>query len=127
MRVVHTAIWVSDLDETSKFFIDHLGLDHVKDFVGGDGVTNFYVAGDGGASIQLKYDPDGDYDVEPSGIDHLSLAVDDTDGLVERLQSETDCSVVKGPKTVNDSVSDKRIAFVEIPDGYVLELEQTLE
>lgn len=127
MRVVHTAIWVSDLDRMTEFLVDHLGLEHTKDFVGGDGVTNFYVSGDGGAAIQLKYDPEGDYEVEPSGVDHLSLAVDDTDGLVERLLDETDCTVVKGPKTVNDSVSDKRIAFVEIPDGYVLELEQTLE
>lgn len=126
MQVVHTAIHVSDLDKMKEVFMDELGLEYVKDFEGGDGVTNFYVAGDGGASIQLKHDPDDEGPVEPSGIDHLSLSVDDSEALADRLSRRDDCRIVSGPKTVNDTVSDKRIAFVEIPDGYVLELEQDL-
>lgn len=126
MQVVHTAIWVSDLDHTKEIFMDELGLEYVKDFEGGDGVRNFYVAGDGGASIQFKYDPDEDREIEPAGLDHISLSVDDSEGLARKLAERDDCRIVAGPKEVNDTVSDKRVTFVEIPDGYVLELEQDL-
>ena len=127
MQIVHTAIRVSDLDRTKEILMDELGLEYVKDFEGDDGVTNFFIAGESGASLQLKYDPDEERDIEPSGIDHVSLSVDDTEELADRLDRRDDCQIVSGPKTVNDTVSDKRITFVEIPDGYVLELEQNLE
>lgn len=127
MQVVHTAIWVSDLNQTKEIFMDELSLEYVKDFEGSDGVTNFYVAGDGGASIQLKYDSEGEYEIEPKGIDHLSLSVDDSEQIAKNLDKRNDCEIVSGPKTVNDTVSEKRVTFVEIPDRYVLELEQNLE
>lgn len=127
MQVTHTAVWTSDLDRMKEFLIDEVGLEHSHDFVGDDGVTNFYVGGEDGATIQLKYDPDAETEVDPSGLAHIAIAVEDTDGLVERLTDRPDCRTVDGPKTVDDGVSSKRIAFVEGPDGYVLELEQTLE
>ena len=127
MRVIHTAIWTSDLDRMKEFYVDELGLEHSHDFVGDDGVTNYYVGGEDGATIQFKYDPDAETSVEPDGLAHIAISVDDTDGLVDRLSDLPYCRVVDGPKTVDDGVSSKRIAFVEGPDGYVLELEQTLE
>jgi lactoylglutathione lyase len=127
MEVIHTAIWTTDLDRMKEFFIDDIGLEHQKDFVGDDGVTNYYVGGEDGARIQLKHDPEADIEVDPSGIAHVAISVDDTDGLVESLAERDDCQTVDGPKTINDGVADRRIAFVEGPDGYVFELEQTLE
>lgn len=126
MQVNHTAIWTSDLDRMKEFFIDDIGLQHTKDFVGDDGVTNYYVGGEEGATIQLKHDPDDERAVDPRGLAHVAISVDDTDGLVDRLTELVDCRVVDGPMTVNDGVSDKRIAFVEGPDGYVFELEEDL-
>lgn len=127
MQVIHTAIWTSDLDRMKEFFIDEIGLEHTKDFVGDDGVTNYYVGGEGGATIQLKYDSDADTTVDPNGIAHIAISVDDSEGLAERLTERDDCRIVDGPKTFDDGVSEKRIAFVEGPDNYVFELEQTLE
>jgi lactoylglutathione lyase len=123
MQAVHTAIWVSELEPMVEFFEEGLGFEYVKDFESG-GVQNYFVAGDGGAAVQFKHE-DG-VTVEPAGIDHISISVDDTEALVDRLTDRPDCELVDGPKTVNDTVSDKRIAFVEIPDGYRLELEQDL-
>lgn len=120
--VIHTAIWVSDLDETRAFYVDALGLSHTWDFER-DGVTNFYVGSDEGAEIQFKHEP-GRGAVDPAGIDHLAVSVDDADAVLERLRAETDTEVVMGPTTVD--AADAYVAFVTDPDGYVVELVQDL-
>ncbi|MGM0590445.1 MAG: VOC family protein [Halobacteriota archaeon] len=127
MKVLHTALWVSDLDASKEFYIDELGLEHTRDFVGDDGVTNFYVAGDGGAELQFKYDSDGVETVDPSGVDHISIGVEDADETVDRLVDRTGCRVVVEPQTIDIGEGPIRVAFVEDPDGYVLELEQSGE
>jgi len=110
-----------------EFFVDEIGLTHSHDFVGDDGVTNYYVGGEEGAMIQLKHDPDEDISVDPSGLAHIAISVDDSEGLAHELAENSDCEIVFGPRQVDDGISQKRIAFVEGPDGYVVELEQTLE
>lgn len=125
MDVIHTAIWVSDLEEAKDYYINTLGLEHTWDFVGPDGATNFYVAGESDAEIQFKYDPDRDEPVEPAGIDHLAVSVDDVDAKAESIANESEYDVVKGPISVD--VADARVAFVEAPDGYVVELVQPLD
>ena len=124
MDVIHTAIWVSDLDEIREFYIDGLGLEHTWDFVGDDGVTNFYVAGDDGGEIQFKHDG-GDRAIDPAGIDHIAVTIDDVDSMVERLTGEFDGTLTQGPMTVD--AAGARVAFVEGPDGYVVELVQSLD
>jgi lactoylglutathione lyase len=121
--VIHTAVWVSDLDETRAFYVDALGLSHTRDFES-EGVTNFYVAGDGGAEIQFKHEP-GRGAVDPSGIDHVAVSVDDTDAVLDRLRAATDTEVVMGPTTI-DAV-DVYVAFVTDPDGYLVELVEVLD
>jgi len=121
MDVAHVAIWVSDLESSKAFYEDGLGLEYAKDFVGSDGVTNYFVSGETNTFIQLKYD-DGE-EVEPSGIAHIAISVDDTDEVFERLASRDDCTVVQEPQ----DLSTVRNAFVADPDGYVLELEQRFE
>jgi len=123
VEVIHTAVWVSDLERTRAFYEDALGLAHTREFES-EGVTNFYVGGGDGAEIQFKYDP-GRGAVDPSGIDHLALSVDDVDALLDRLQAETDTEVVDGPRTLD--LLDVYIAFVTDPDGYVVELVEVLD
>lgn len=40
--VIHTALWVSDIDETVDFYVDGLGLAHNWEFTS-DGVRNVYL------------------------------------------------------------------------------------
>ena len=119
MDVIHTAIWVSDLDEARAFFVDALGLEEKWSFTL-DGVENVYVGGEHG-EIQLRCDPDHD---EPAPdrktIDHLAVSVDDAEAETERMVAETGCEVVDGPLTVE--AAGARVAFIEGPDGYVVEL-----
>lgn len=124
MDVLHTAIWVSDLEETTAFYCDGLGLEHTRDFVGDDGVTNYFVGGESDAEIQFKHD-DADREVEPSGIDHLAVATDDVEETVETVVEDHDSEAVKGPLTMEDM--NVAVAFVTDPDGYVVELIQDLD
>ncbi|ARS90732.1 VOC family protein [Natrarchaeobaculum aegyptiacum] len=124
MNVLHTAIWVSDIEDTLEFYVDTLGLEKTNEFVSGDGATNVYVAGDDDAELQFKYDPDREVP-EPAGIDHIALTVDDTDAMVERLVEETDCTLERGP--LDSEGASARVAFLEGPDGYGLELVEPFE
>ena len=119
MDVAHTAVWVSDLEATTTFYEDVLGLERTREFTTDDGVVNYYVGSDEGGEIQFKYDPAGERTVEPSGIDHLALDVDDAAATFERVVAESGCAVHLEPTTFE--VADRRAAFVYDPDGYVVE------
>lgn len=123
MGLIHTAITVSDLDAMLDFY-GELGLSKTGEFTM-NGVENVYVGGDDGLEIQFKHDPDSDDDVEPAGIDHLAVEVDDADEAFEDLVSATGCPVVRKPFDV-DPVG-AHVAFVEDPDGYVVELVEYRE
>lgn len=123
MDVIHTAIRVSDLDRTRRFYEDELGLRFSREFVGDDGVTNYFVRGDSNIEIQFKHDPDASDAVDPGDFDHFALAVEDTEALVERVVEETEGSLRAGPMDSGAS----RIAFVEDPDGWGIEFVETRE
>ena len=125
MDIQHTALHVSDLDATRAFYEDGLGLEHSFDFAI-DGVEHRYVTGeDLDAEIQFVHDPGADGEIDPSGIAHLAVLVDDADATFERVVDRTDCPVVREPTTIEPA--NARAAFVEDPDGYEVELFSRLE
>ncbi|WP_121822781.1 VOC family protein [Halostella salina] len=126
MEIQHTAVQVSDLEATKAFYEDGLGLKHAWDFHTDDGVHNYYVTGDElDTEIQFVHDPDDDGTVEPDGIVHLAVLVDDADATLDRLVERTDCEVLKGPLTID--AANARAAFVEDPDGYEVEIFHRIE
>ena len=123
MDVAHTANWVADLDRSRAFYVDGLGPSVTRTFEY-DGSENLFVGGEHG-ELQLRYDPDRPApDPDRSGHDHVGLSVDDVDAAFERLVERTGCPVVHAPFDVASAGS--RVAFVEDPDGYVLELVQAV-
>ncbi|MXV62615.1 VOC family protein [Natronorubrum sp. JWXQ-INN-674] len=124
MNVIHTALWVSDLEQTTEFYEGVLGLEYQSQFTGDDGVVNYYVGTEDGAELQFKHDPDDDGAVSPEGIDHVAFSVDDTDAEFERIVDAADPAIVAEPMTVE--AADARVAFLEDPDGYVVELVQSI-
>lgn len=125
MDVIHTAIHVSDLEATKSFYEGTLGLEHSWEFTTDDGVLNYYAGTEDGADLQFKYREGDASAVDPSGIDHIAFAVEDAEAEFERVVSETDCPVVVEPKTMDDI--GRRVAFVEDPDGYVVEFVERIE
>jgi lactoylglutathione lyase len=50
---------------------------------------------------------------------------DDTDAECERIVERAGCDVLEGPVTID--AADAHVAFLEGPDGYVLELVVDLD
>src|SRR6056297_3508093 len=113
MDVIHTALWVSDIERTREFYVDALGLAENWSFTGDDGVENVYIGGDNG-EFQFKYDPEGGPDIDSGTIAHVAVSVDSTDPPIHTAPTTMD-------------VLGLRVAFVEDPDGYVVELVEDLE
>jgi lactoylglutathione lyase len=122
MDVLHTAIWVSDLEAMKAFYCDGVGLSFSREFTT-DGVRNYFVTGEGPAEIQFKYDPEHNIAVDRDGIDHLAVGVDDVEAMVEHLEDERESEVIKPPTVLE--ATESTIAFVTDPDGYMLELIQS--
>ncbi|MFD1563327.1 VOC family protein [Haloarchaeobius amylolyticus] len=124
MDVIHTALWVSDIERTREFYVDALGLTENWSFTGDDGVENVYIGGDN-AEFQFKYDPEGGPDIDSGTMAHVAVGVDSTDETVERLVERVDPPIETAPTTMDDL--GLRVAFVEDPDGYVVELVEEVE
>ncbi len=123
MDVLHTAIWVDDIDAQLAFYCDGLGLEQTREF-DLDGVTNTYVAGESDAEIQFKHD-DTERNPEPAGIDHLAVEVTDMAETIETVVERYESEVVDEPRTIEEK--GIQIAFVTDPEGYIVELIETLE
>jgi len=123
MDVIHTALWVSDLEGARSFFVDGLGLSENWSFEL-DGVRNVYVGGEHG-ELQLRYDPDREVSAgDRDRLDHVAVSVEDTDARTEAVLDTTDAELLQGPLTMD--APNARVAFVEGPDGYVVELVEDL-
>jgi lactoylglutathione lyase len=124
MDVIHTAIPVSDLDAMREFYVDALGLEENHSFTYG-GVENVFVGGEDG-ELQFRYDPERETPVAPDRdtLDHFAVSVEAVDSAFEALVAATDCPVVTEPTTID--AAGVRVAFVEDPEGYVLELVEDL-
>lgn len=124
MDVIHTAIWVSDMEASREFFVDTLGLSEQRQFTS-NGVENLFIGSENGA-IQLRTEPDRAVPPEErSRLDHIAISVGDIDTVCGRLEEVATCEITRGPETIDDL--DVRIAFVEVPDEYVIELVQDLD
>lgn len=124
MDVIHTALWVDDIDRTIEFYTEGLGLGLNWEFTS-DGVRNVYLGGEHG-ELQCKYDPDGGDEMGTAGgLDHVAIGVESTDKAFELLCEREDPPIHEPPTTL--SAIDRRAAFVEDPDGYVVELVERLD
>ncbi|MWV65578.1 lactoylglutathione lyase [Halorubrum sp. JWXQ-INN 858] len=119
MDVLHSAMWVDDVEAMDEFYTEGLGLERTREFVGGDGATNRFFAGESDAEIQLKF-VEGEEDDDPTGFDHVAIAVADIEATIDTLGAEFGSELVRGPKLLEEK--GVRIAFVTDPEGYVVEL-----
>ena len=125
MRMLHTMLRVNDLEESLRFYCDHLGMRLLRkaDFPGGRFTLAFvgYDTEDKTAVIELTYNWDTQaYDVG-NGFGHVALATPDIYATCKALRSKG-VKVVRepGPMQHGNTV----IAFVEDPNGYRIELIQ---
>lgn len=123
MKFLHTMIRVNNLDESLKFYCDHLGMKLLRkqDYPGGEFTLAFVGYGDekNNTVVELTHNwGTASYD-QGNAFGHLALGVDDIYKVCSDLKA-------KGVKVVREAGPMKHgsavIAFIEDPNGYKIEL-----
>ncbi len=123
MRLLHTMIRVGHLEESIRFYTEHLGMKLLRkrEFPGGRFTLAFVGYGDESTEsvLELTYNWDTErYDIG-DGFGHLAIGVDDIYATCERLRS-AGVTITREPGPMQHGTTV--IAFVEDPDGYKIEL-----
>ncbi len=125
MKYLHAMIRVHDLDATSRFFTDGLGLVQTRriDSEGGRFTLLYFGAPENpAAEVELTWNWPAEDGSAPEdhgnarNFGHLAFQVDDIYGLCAHLQSQG--------VTINRPPRDGRMAFVQTPDRISIELLQ---
>lgn len=128
MRILHTMIRVSNLDQSIKFYIEVLGMRLLRqnEYPSGRFTLAFvgYADESEAAAIELTWNWDqGSYELG-DGFGHIAIAVTDAYAMCDEIKQ-------RGGQVVREAGPMKHgttvIAFVEDPDGYKIELIQKKE
>ena len=123
MDALHVCLNVSDADRLAEWYIEELGFDDSWEFTSDDGATrNVYVSDSNGFEIQLS-DTDGEDEFEAgTAWDHFAIKVENVDAAFETIDHH---GAVQEP--ADQPAASARTAFIEDPDGHVIELIEPLE
>jgi lactoylglutathione lyase len=119
MKYLHTMVRVTDLDASSKFYCDALGLREVKRTNNEKGrFTLVYLAapGDEDAQIELTYNWDPESYTAGRNFGHVAYQVEDIYATCQLLMQRG--------VTINRPPRDGKMAFVRSPDLISIELLQ---
>jgi len=128
MRLLHTMLRVNDLDESLRFYCEHLGMKLLRKQEYPEGCFTLAFVGYGeeasNSVVELTYNWDThQYDLG-NGFGHLAIAVGD-------IYKSCDALRAKGVKIVREpgpmKHSNTVLAFIEDPNGYRVELIQRSE
>jgi lactoylglutathione lyase len=117
-KLLHTRYRVHDLEKTVSFYKDVLGLEEVRRHTSGRGSQLVFLKAPGSdEEIELcKFDESGPVEVGPD-LTHLAFEVDDLDKFAKHAAAKGH-PLSDGPHPS----SGGRIAFVDAPEGYEIEL-----
>lgn len=117
-KLLHTRYRVSDLEKTISFYKDVLGLEEVRRQTSGRGSQLVFLkAPDSDVEIEIcKFDESGPIVVGPD-LTHLAFEVDDLDEFATAA-AKKGYPLSDGPH----STGSGRIAFIDAPEGYEIEL-----
>jgi lactoylglutathione lyase len=121
MRTLHVGLWVADLDQSLAFYaaLGYEVLGAVPETELGS-LTMLKLPGDDFAALELVHDP-ARANVEPAGISHLVVQVEDLHAAVEHLAGQGYRAEKPGSP---DGSDDFWTCWVTDPDGYRIELVQ---
>ena len=117
-KLLHTRFRVTDLEKTTSFYKDVLGLEEVRRHTSGRGSQLVFLkAPDSDEEIEIcKFDESGPVVVGPD-LTHLAFEVEDLDAFAKKAAAKG-YPLSDGPH----STGTGRIAFIDAPEGYEIEL-----
>lgn len=122
MRILHTMLRVTNLEESLDFYCRHLGMElrQRTDYPGGEFTLAFvgYAGGDP-HEIELTYNWDGRHYEVGTAFGHIAIGVENIRSVCDRLRA-AGIAITRepGPMKYGSTV----IAFVRDPTGYPIEL-----
>ena len=123
---IHTCYRILDPARSEDFYVNKLGLRKVGEMDLGSATNHFFALEEDASSPMLElthnHDRADPYD-KGNGYAHVAFTVDDLEATIEDLKNQ-DVTVTLEPKTLTADGNDYRIAFIEDPDGYKIELVQ---
>ncbi|MWG36028.1 VOC family protein [Halomarina oriensis] len=121
MHGIHVRLFVTDADASADWYVEQLDFEHSWAFSAGD-QRHVYVADENGFELQLTETEGEQAIAEADTVDHLALGVEDVDAAFDAIENH---GVVKDPG--DQPEAGARTAFLEDPDGNVVELVQPLD
>jgi lactoylglutathione lyase len=123
---IHTCYRILDPARSEDFYVNKLGMKKVGEMDLGSATNHFFALEEDPSSPMLElthnHDQTDPYD-KGNGYAHVAFTVDDLEATVEDLKGQG-VTVTLEPKTLTADGNDYRIAFIEDPDGYKIELVQ---
>ncbi len=121
-RLLHTRYRVQDLEKTVNFYKNVLGLEETRRHTSGRGSQLVFFKAPGSVEeIEIcKFDESGPVVVGPD-LTHLAFEVEDMDAFAREVAAKG-YPLSDGPHT---SPSGSKIAFIDAPEGYEIELIQS--
>jgi lactoylglutathione lyase len=123
---IHTCYRVLDPERSEDFYVNKLGMKKLGEMHLPLATNHFFAMEEDASSPMLElthnHDRTEPYD-KGEGYAHVAFTVDDLEGTVAGLK-EQGVTVTLEPKTLTADDHDYRIAFIEDPDGYKIELVQ---
>jgi lactoylglutathione lyase len=123
MRLDHVGIRARDVERTLAFYTEVLGLKRLEtiEILG----NHYYFVGNEQTRIEIEPAPAGaDWEpVERGGLQHFALIVENLDALFLRLK-ERGTKIIIPPSRFRP---DRKIAFIEDPDGSRIQLIELLK
>jgi len=121
MVILHTCLNVSDVERSVEWYVENLDFEASWGFEA-EGTVNRYVADENGVELQLS-DTEGRTPADEGDLwDHFAVKVDDVDAAFEDIDHH---GVRQEP--ADQPAAGARTAFVEDPDGHVVELIEPLD
>ena len=122
----HVGMFINDMAESKKFYMDILGFKVVSEYTSDEGVRMCFL-NNGNCTIELIEFPDQDKKNRRDGvIDHLSIRVSDIESAKSYLEAKG--VVFETQILFDEKLYDKgeRFAMFRGPSGERLQIEQIL-